>query len=55
MEKHKNKATTVRFNAKDKENIERIKALYACTSDIAAIRVALQLAATQERAFHPHS
>lgn len=55
MEKHKTKATTVRLDARDKENIERIKAAYACTSDIAAIRLALQLAAQQERAFHPHA
>jgi len=48
MEKHKTKATTVRLEPRDKENIELIKAMYGCTSDIAAIRLALQVVARQK-------
>ena len=43
-----NKPTTVRFTPQDKELIERVKELYGCPSDIAAIRLALRMVAMQE-------
>jgi len=49
MDTHRNKAPTVRFNDTDKKNIERVKELYACTSDIAAIRTALQVVAQSKK------
>ena len=59
-----NKATTMRFTPQDKELIERIKELYGCPSDIAAIRLALRMLARgeipspitpqKEGAIHPH-
>jgi hypothetical protein len=38
-----NKPTTIRFNEQDRELIERVKDLYGCPSDVAAIRLALRL------------
>jgi len=49
MDTHRNKATTVRFNDTYKKKIERVKELYACTSDIAAIRTALQVVAQSKK------
>jgi hypothetical protein len=43
-----NKPTTVRFTPQDKELIERIRELYGCPSDIAAIRLALRMVAREE-------
>jgi hypothetical protein len=43
------KPTTMRFTPQDKELIERMKGLYGCTSDIAAIRLALRLVVRGER------
>ena len=43
-----NKPTTVRFTPQDKALIERIKELYGCPSDIAAIRLALRMVAREE-------
>jgi hypothetical protein len=63
-EKHKIKATTVRLEPQDREAIERIKELYGCPSDVAAIRLALRMTSRgevslpitprKERRFHPH-
>jgi hypothetical protein len=38
----------MRFNPQDKQLIERIKELYGCPSDIAAIRLALRMVAMGE-------
>ncbi len=38
----------MRFTPQDKQLIERVKELYGCPSDIAAIRLALRMAARQE-------
>lgn len=51
MEKKTAKPTTMRLTPQDKELIERIKELYGCTSDIAAIRLALRMVARGE--IHP--
>ncbi len=48
MEKKAHKPTTMRFTPQDKALIERIKELYGCPSDIAAIRLALRMVARQE-------
>ncbi len=59
------KLTTMRFTEQDLQAIETIKQLYACNSDIAAVRLALQIVARQEispgaqardkeRHSHPH-
>ena len=48
MERHKTKATTVRLEPPDRAAIERIKELYGCASDIAAIRLALRMVARGE-------
>ena len=42
------KSTTMRFTPRDRELIERIKELYGCSSDIAAIRLALRMVAMGE-------
>ncbi len=42
------KLTTMRFTEADLAAIETIKRLYACNSDIAAVRLALQIVARQE-------
>ena len=44
----KKKQTTVRLSQQDLDAIAKIKELYACESDIAAIRLALRMAARQE-------
>ena len=38
----------MRFTPRDRELIERIKELYGCSSDIAAIRLALRMVAMGE-------
>ena len=48
MEKQTNKPTTVRFTPQDKQLIERVRELYGCPSDIAAIRLALRMVAREE-------
>jgi hypothetical protein len=48
MEKKVNKPTTMRFTPQDKEFIERVKELYGCSSDSAAIRLALRMVAREE-------
>lgn len=48
MEKKANKPTTMRFTPQDKEFIERVKELYGCPSDSAAIRLALRMVAREE-------
>jgi hypothetical protein len=58
------KTTTMRFTPQDMEAIKKIRELYGCISDTAAVRLALQIIARQEqvpstpapnkeRAFHP--
>jgi hypothetical protein len=42
------KPTTVRLEPEDKEAIERIKTLYGCPSDNAAIKLALRMLARGE-------
>ncbi len=48
MDRHTIKPTTVRLEPQDKEAIARIKELYGCPSDVAAIRLALRIAARRE-------
>jgi hypothetical protein len=48
MEKKAHKPTTMRLSPQDRELIERIKELYGCPSDIAAIRLALRMVARGE-------
>ncbi len=48
MGKHTIKATTVRLEPADREAIARIKELYGCPSDIAAIKLALRMVARGE-------
>jgi hypothetical protein len=62
MDRHKNKPTTVRLEPQDRQAIERIKELYGCPSDVAAIRLALRMVARGESvpqasgaAIHPHA
>ena len=60
----KKKQTTMRFTPQDMEAIARIRELYGCISDTAAVRLAISLVAKQEqtppitprkeRRFHPH-
>jgi hypothetical protein len=47
MEK-KSKNTTMRFTPQDLAAIARIRELYACVSDTAAVRLALQMVARGE-------
>src|SRR5712692_3713717 len=59
----KTKNTTMRFTPQDMAAIARIRELYSCISDTAAVRLALQIVARQEQsptaplqkgtAFHP--
>ncbi|HEX3642122.1 MAG TPA: hypothetical protein VHV10_12595 [Ktedonobacteraceae bacterium] len=65
-DRHKTPAKTIRLDAADWEALARIKELYGCPSDNAAVKLALRLVARQadspsaqapdkERHFHPHS
>jgi hypothetical protein len=45
----KRKQTTMRFSEQDIEAIARIRELYGCISDTAAVRLALQIAVRQEQ------
>ena len=54
-EKKRPSATTIRLEEQDREAIARIKDLYGCPSDVAAIKLALRLTARQEIAPMPHS
>jgi hypothetical protein len=49
----KSKQTTMRFSPQDMEAIRRIRELYGCISDTAAVRLALQIVARQEQAPPP--
>jgi hypothetical protein len=49
----KKKQTTMRFTSQDMQAIARIRELYGCISDTAAVRLALQIAARQEQAPNP--
>jgi len=49
MEKKQPKPTTMRLSDQDRADIEQIKVLYGCPSDIAAIRLALRIVARQEQ------
>lgn len=64
--KQRPSATTIRLEPQDREAIARIKELYGCPSDSAAIKLALRLVArgetgpgaqtpNKERAFSPHA
>jgi len=55
MGKNTIKPTTVRLEPADKAAIERIREMYGCPSDIAAIRFALRMVAREEIAPVPHS
>ena len=44
------KQTTMRFTEQDMAAITRIRELYGCISDTAAVRLALQIVARQEQA-----
>ena len=46
----KSKNTTMRFTPQDLAAIARIRELYGCISDVAAVRLALQIVARQEQA-----
>jgi hypothetical protein len=48
MDRHKRQATTVRLEPEDREALERIKHLYGCPSDNAAIKLALRMLARGE-------
>jgi hypothetical protein len=50
MRKKQANATTIRLEATDREAIERIKELYGCPSDSAAVKLALRMVARGE---HP--
>jgi len=43
------KQTTMRFTPQDLEAIRKIRELYGCISDTAAVRLALQIVARQEQ------
>jgi hypothetical protein len=45
IQKKRHTATTIRLEEQDKEAIARIKDLYGCPSDSAAIRLALRMVA----------
>ena len=45
----KSKHTTMRFTPQDMEAIAHIRELYGCISDVAAVRLALQIVARQEQ------
>jgi hypothetical protein len=47
-DRHKTPAKTIRLDATDWEALVRIKELYGCPSDNAAIKLALRLVARQE-------
>jgi hypothetical protein len=49
------KPTTMRLTEADKQAIERIKELYGCPSDIAAIRLAIRMVALLEIIPQPRS
>jgi len=44
----KSKQTTMRFTPQDMQAIARIRELYGCISDTAAVRLSLQLAAREK-------
>jgi len=61
MEKKRIHPTTIRLTEQDRALLARIKVLYGCNSDMAAIRLALRIAARQEKEppeggaeIHPH-
>jgi hypothetical protein len=49
----KSKHTTMRFTPQDMQAIARIRQLYGCISDTAAVRLALQIVARQEQSPNP--
>ena len=49
----KSKHTTMRFTPQDRQAIARIRELYGCISDTAAVRLALQIVARQEQTPNP--
>ena len=62
MRKKQANATTIRLELADREAIARIRELYGCPSDSAAIKLAVRMVARGETSsacgqpfFHPHS
>ncbi|MFL5628152.1 MAG: hypothetical protein ACJ788_21440 [Ktedonobacteraceae bacterium] len=53
MRKKQPTATTMRLTPQDREAIARIKDLYGCPSDIAAIRLAIRIVARLEQTPNP--
>ena len=50
MKKNQANATTIRLEPADREAITRIKELYGCSSDSAAMKLALRMVARGEQA-----
>ena len=48
MRKKQANATTIRLEPQDREAIEHIRELYGCTSDSAAIKLAVRMVARRE-------
>ncbi len=55
MRKKQANATTIRLEPADREAIARIRELYGCPSDSAAIKLALRMVARQEAKPNPSS
>ncbi len=60
MEKKRAHPTTIRLTEQDRALLARIRELYGCNSDMAAIRLALRIAAKEggtpaAAAFHPRA
>jgi hypothetical protein len=49
MEKKRAHPTTIRLTEQDRMLLARVRELYGCNSDMAAIRLALRIAARQEK------
>lgn len=48
IDRHKTAAKTIRLEDQDREAVARIRELYGCTSDNAAIKLALRIVARQD-------
>ena len=53
MRKKQANATTIRLEQADREAIARIRELYGCPSDAAAIKLAVRMVARQEQTPNP--
>ncbi len=47
-DRHKNSAKTIRLDLQDREAIARIREVYGCPSDNAAIKLAVRMLAAQD-------